>query len=997
MAVQSAVIFMAVGASGVRAEDTEVAELTQASSSIEVGVNAVSSKSAKFSEYNGQYKKGLSADLSFDLRSSGANEESATRYRVTGTNLGRETREFGVEIGQQGSFRLNFGYNELLHNISDSYQTPYLGVGTNNLYMPATWIKPVQANVNPNATTPVTPSYNANALSAAWIANDVVYRFNNPANTYNKANPITATNQPMAVYAPTAGQTASMLATAANDMGLFRSVDLYTKRTKYNAGMDVVLDSRWSLSASTSQEHKTGLKPKSYIPSGSETALVLPDPINEDHTQFNLNLAYKGDAAFLNAAYYGSLYQNNINGVTVEEIQGHTYNPLTGAVTLGATGTTATPPSNQFHQFLLTGGYKFSPATKLVADVSYSRNTQDDAFLTNSLPTTVAPAALGGSWLPSPSLHGLVVTKNFDLKLTHKANNDLNLAATFKYNDRNNRTPVNTYFFQDVDAATANNSIWNKPLGLPANSFGGSSASGTSLGGGTNNGGILANRAFSKAVTQLNLDADYRIAKGQVIAVGYDWQKIHRYCDGSWIDCATADYTRENTLRAEWRFTPSEEWSGRVAYARSQRRADSYNINAWLALAPMANVVPDQALLSTGGYSAYQTMQMFGLSAWGPMGKGYPLVATLGTANPGQGYTAAQWATALGITNAQANTQLATLNALSKAQWATYLNTTAAAISDKQLAALNQYFALGNKLSGSSIATRNFLALMPGQQLPFDGDRNRDKLRTSVNWQANEKLSITGGLDYSRDNYTNTAAGLKEGKLWNLNLDGNYALTDNFSIGGFFNHTDQKLTIAGPGVGNNADGSAAATGSLANTAAGSLVSSCGNFTSNAQELINAKVDTCLNWNSDIQNKTNTLGVNLRHKGLAGGKLDLSGSLSLTRDVTSQTFTGGSYVSTLLTSANFGAGATTWSRTYVPAAAMPDVITKTVTLSFAGKYTIDKTSAVRLNYTFQHLSYDDWLYYNNTPGVSPSASLPSMIQAPNYNIHSAGVAYIYTFR
>jgi hypothetical protein len=238
-----------------------------------------------------------------------------------------------------------------------------------------------------------------------------------------------------------------------------------------------------------------------------------------------------------------------------------------------------------------------------------------------------------------------------------------------------------------------------------------------------------------------------------------------------------------------------------------------------------------------------------------------------------------------------------------------------------------------------------------------------------------------------------------EGKSLTLNFDGAYQVSDNFSTGFFMTHEDRKTKTAGPGTGTNADGSAAATGSTANTAAGSLVgNTCNSYTSNAQELQNARIDPCLNWNTTTTDKINTLGLNLRHKGLVGGKLDLTGNASYTKAVTSQTFgSGGAYVSTLLTAANFIGGATTWSRTWVPAADMPDVTSKIITLSVSGKYALDKSSAIRVGYTYQNLKYDDWMYANNTAGVSAAGSLPSNQTAPTYTVHAVGVAYIYTFR
>ena len=126
--------------------------------------------------------------------------------------------------------------------------------------------------------------------------------------------------------------------------------------------------------------------------------------------------------------------------------------------TAGEDLTSATPPSNQFHQLSGTFGYNFTNKTKLVADASVSRGTQNQQFIGvgqtpgepgYSFPTAAVPA--GFSWWPTTSLDGVVITKAFDLKLTSRPTNDLNLNAAFKYNDRKNETPVNTWVVHDLN------------------------------------------------------------------------------------------------------------------------------------------------------------------------------------------------------------------------------------------------------------------------------------------------------------------------------------------------------------------------------------------------------------------------------------------------------------------------------------------------------------------------------------------------------------------
>ena len=71
-------------------------------------------------------RRGRSRSAAIDFRGGGAyDSDSALRWRITGTDLGLQTRRLAAEVGVQGKFRLTLGYDSLLRNSSDSYQTPY--------------------------------------------------------------------------------------------------------------------------------------------------------------------------------------------------------------------------------------------------------------------------------------------------------------------------------------------------------------------------------------------------------------------------------------------------------------------------------------------------------------------------------------------------------------------------------------------------------------------------------------------------------------------------------------------------------------------------------------------------------------------------------------------------------------------------------------------------------------------------------------------------------
>jgi MtrB/PioB family decaheme-associated outer membrane protein len=854
-------------------------ELTKPSSTVELGVGAVSEGSFKYGEYNGLEKKGAYGIGNVDLRGGAAYDSDSTqRWRIKGTDLGLETRNLSGEYGEQGRFRLNFGYDELLRNNSDTYQTPYLGTGSNNLTLPGNWIAP---------KVPQVSATGVNFRSLDPVAGT--------GSVYNAAGVLTA---------PTAAQLTTLGNIRAADLPAFQNVNLATKRTKYDGGFSYSFSPQWDFQASLRHEHKDGYKPMGVVSSQvSEFSATIPDLVNQDTDQANVSLNYKTAKGFMQAAYYGSLYKNNVQSMTWQDV-----NDLTKSATL------ATAPTNQFHQFSLTGGYNITSSTKLVANGSYARNTQNQAFLD---PSTAANGQLAFG-LPTTSLNGLVVSKGLNLKLTSKATKDLNFTAGYKFDDRDNRTPVNTYLFQDANEAKSGVSPFAGLNGLPAG-----------LGSNTN---IYNNRAYSKKVNQLNLQADYAVAKGQWLQGGYDWQKIDRTCNGAWIDCADAATTKENTLRAEWRANVIEDLSGRIGYAYSKRTVSNYNENAFLALVPAANMVP------AGGatVSAYTYMLQNGLTGFGPLA-GLPAVALTGNA----------------------------------------------AI----------FSPLNNILPQALYGSRNNINELPGMRRYMMADRNRDKLRSSVNWQANEQFSLQAGLDYNKDDYANSTYGLQDAKSWALNLDGTYAASDNFVANVFYTYEDQRSTSAGDAYGSNS--AAVFQGQAADT----VSQSCNaNITTVAQKNANAKMDPCLNWSKVTRDKVNTIGLAFRQKNLMAGKLDLNGSLTYSQARTDIDVNGGSYVNNPLALAAPAAPALAAGVPavfYISAAPLPTVHNDTVTFRLSGNYALDKASSVRVLYSYQHLKSTDYMYDGYQYGTGTNY-LPTNQTAPSYTVNLIAVSYLHSF-
>ena len=245
---------------------------------------------------------------------------------------------------------------------------------------------------------------------------------------------------------PTAAQQGIVANIIANDVPDFQNVDLNTTRKTYAGGFSVNFSPRWVFSASASQTQQDGLKPLSSVTSSAgEWAGVLPNLIDYTTNQYNAAITYTGQEYFLTAAYYGSFFTNGVQRMTWENVNAP-----------GTFASMSSAPDNDFNQFILKGGYNFSPTTKLVMGASYSTNTQDQAYIND-------PGALPLG-TPVSSLNGSVDTTQFNARLSFRPVKELTANIGYKYLDRDNKTPVNIYEFYDANEAKSGTSAFNSTL-----------------------------------------------------------------------------------------------------------------------------------------------------------------------------------------------------------------------------------------------------------------------------------------------------------------------------------------------------------------------------------------------------------------------------------------------------------------------------------------------------------------------------------------------------
>jgi MtrB/PioB family decaheme-associated outer membrane protein len=532
LAVQGALIAMCAApvAALAQGENDDLNALIYPTNYIEVGAMNVSRDSAKFGEYNGLNKKDGYLRGNFGIRGGDAYGEGSSgtmRWDVNGTDIGTDSRSLGGSVSDQGTWSLGISYDQLRHNITDTYQTPFQGsMGGNNFTLPSNFgvINTATTTTNGVLTSPSKGSQN----------------FGN--------------------YNPAA-------------LGDFHNEDVYSERknTSFNAGY--IFNRQWDVKFDYNHLEQSGAKligapsdkavvgPLTY---GGETIAILMNPTSYKTDTFNLALNWGGEKGYATVSYYASMFHDDYRGVSWQS-------PFeTGAATgnsPGAAGfptsTMSTPPSNQFHQLNLTGGYSFNSTTKLAGGLSYGRNTQDEGYGGTYTPGRVLGLSPG-------SLDGRVITKHADLKLTSQVSKDLLLSGGVKYNERDNQTSSNMYQFYDLGTTTG---------ATPATVF---------------------NIPMSNKRTQVEIAGDYRIDKRQNLHLAYEYDQIKRWCDsgpslaqidaatkglggsvplanayyGSGSDCAQVPKNTENKLVVGYRLRPNDAVNFNVGYSYGKRTAD---------------------------------------------------------------------------------------------------------------------------------------------------------------------------------------------------------------------------------------------------------------------------------------------------------------------------------------------------------------------------------------------------------------------------------------
>ena len=213
---------------------------------IELGIGYVSDDAYKFGRYNGLQTQGPFVIGDIKAREF---DEDGRFWSVRGTNLGLESRYLRLEGGVQGSHKFFLEYDELPNYKNNTVQTPFTGIGNNNLTLPSGF------DINTNLDA------NLNSFELE---------------TRRKRAKVGA---------------------------------IFVPKEHWQFDIDFSHENKQGVDATGAAIHTDTDSSKGKI--GNTTTSLLPEPIDQDTDMVNATLRYAGDGGQVDFKYHMSLFDNN--------------------------------------------------------------------------------------------------------------------------------------------------------------------------------------------------------------------------------------------------------------------------------------------------------------------------------------------------------------------------------------------------------------------------------------------------------------------------------------------------------------------------------------------------------------------------------------------------------------------------------------------------------------------------------------------------------------
>ena len=352
---------------------------------IEAGLGYQGTGSFYLGRYGGRVDKGLFGF--FDATVSRRPAWDSGKSTFWGGHLnynGQQIRNADGFYGVQGKWRVGAFYDAFTRYISDSARSPFLGVGTGRLTLPADW----QTSVS---------SLLFRSLPGAALPVDLKVKWQTVGGDY--------------VMTPREGYEVRLHFDHRHRAGL--------KDQYITFGQEML----------------------------SPVGIFFPQTIDYDSNHAVVSLGFADKKVQWRASYEFSAFHNALPSMLVPNPYNRSIGfPWPAGAFAGypfAVGQYSLPPDNTAHQAQVTGGIALTPTMRLTAKLAYTVQRQDEPFL----PYTTNPNIDVRTPLPRTSANAEIRRTYGNLMLTARQGKSIDLVASYTYDDRDNRTPRSLYSY----------------------------------------------------------------------------------------------------------------------------------------------------------------------------------------------------------------------------------------------------------------------------------------------------------------------------------------------------------------------------------------------------------------------------------------------------------------------------------------------------------------------------------------------------------------------
>jgi MtrB/PioB family decaheme-associated outer membrane protein len=325
----------------------------------------------------------------------------------------------------------------------------------------------------------------------------------------------------------TAGTTGGMTDLAAS----LHDVDIEQERRWVDIGGAFIASPRWEYGVNYRHEKRSGID--SIGGTFLVQSAILPEPVDYITDLLDVTASYSGRDWQAQLAYYGSMFRNADESLTWQ-------NPYTPLAPGADRGRLALAPDNQSHQIMLSGAFSPLAKTHVSASLAVGRMEQDEDFI----PATINPNL--STPLPRESAEAEVDTLTATIRGYYVATSRLKLNAEYLYNDRDNKTPRDSFTQVQTDTFVA---------------------------------AARTNLPYSYTDNTLKLGADYRVNGRTSFAFGFDHDRRRR-------DLQERDRTEEDRLWGRLRLRPRQNVEVTAKLGFAQRDGSGFE--------PVAEVQPPE-------------------------------------------------------------------------------------------------------------------------------------------------------------------------------------------------------------------------------------------------------------------------------------------------------------------------------------------------------------------------------------------------------------------